>query len=96
MLVGLDNAEELAQKIVNDGLSVRQIEKLVAKQKNPTPSKKISSIKSPEFFEIEQDLYKSCGLQVKICPSKKGSGSVSIKYDSIAQLEKIVELLETK
>ncbi len=96
MLVGLDNAEELAQKIVNDGLSVRQIEKLVAKQKNPTPSKKISSIKSPEFFELEQDLYKSCGLQVKICPSKKGSGSVSIKYDSIAQLEKIVELLETK
>lgn len=96
ILVGLDNAEELAQKIVNDGLSVRQIEKLVAKQKNPTPSKKISSIKSPEFFELEQDLYKSCGLQVKICPSKKGSGSVSIKYDSIAQLEKIVELLETK
>lgn len=96
MLVGLDNAEELAQKIVNDGLSVRQIEKLVAKQKNPTPSKKISSIKSPEFFELEQDLYKSCGLQVKICPGKKGSGSVSIKYDSIAQLEKIVELLETK
>lgn len=96
MLVGLDNAEELAQKIVNDGLSVRQIEKLVAKQKNPTPSKKISSIKSPEFFELEQDLYKSCGLQVKICPGKKGSGNVSIKYDSIAQLEKIVELLETK
>jgi len=96
MLVGLENAEELAQKIVKEGLSVRQIEKIVVKQKNPAPSKRIASLKNPQFFDIEQDLYKSCGLQVKICSGKNGRGSVSIKYDSIAQLDEIIEILETK
>lgn len=95
-LVGLDNAEELANKIIKEGLNVRQTEKLVAKQKDLKPSSKIAKTKSPELINIEKYLDEAFGLKVEISNGKNNSGHVSIRYDSIEELENIIDILERR
>jgi len=95
-LVGLNNAEELAKKILKEDLNVRQVEKLVAKQKNLKPSARIAKTKSPELVNIERYLFDAFGLKVEINNGKNNSGVVSIKYDSIDELEHIINILERR
>ena len=95
-LVGLDNAEELAKKIVKEGLNVRQTEKLVAKNKDLKPSKKIAKTKSPELINIENYLYEAFSLKVEISNGKNNTGTVSIKYNSIDELDYIIDILERR
>lgn len=52
-LVGLDNAETLAKQIVAKDLNVRQVEELVAKQKNPEV-KEPKKAKDEDIVEIEK------------------------------------------
>lgn len=95
-LVGLDNAEELANKILKEDLNVRQVEKLVSKQKDLKPSKRISKTKSPELINIEKYLLDAFGLKVEINNGKNNSGNVSVKYDSVEELEHIINILERR
>ena len=95
-LIGLDNAEELAKKIIKDDLNVRQVEKLVAKQKNLKPSLRIAKTKSPELINMEKYLLDAFGLKVEINNGKNNKGSVSVKYDSIDELEYIINILERR
>lgn len=95
-LVGLDNAEAIAKQIVEKGLSVRQVEELVAKlkDKTPQPSAKKASSKDEDITEIEKDLIKKLGLRIKISPSKQGGGKVVMQYASVAELDMILNILE--
>ena len=94
-LIGLDNAEELANKIIENDLSVRAVEILVAKQKAPKPVKE-KKIKSEDISQIEKDLNKSLGLRIKISQSKQGGGKVVLKYASVAELDMIIDILEQR
>ncbi len=94
-LVGLDNAETLAKQIVAKDLNVRQVEELVAKQKNPEV-KEPKKAKDEDIIEIEKDLNKNLGLRIKISPSKQGGGKVVLQYASAAELDMIIDILEQK
>lgn len=94
-LVGLDNAETLAKQIVAKDLNVRQVEELVAKQKNPEV-KEPKKAKDEDIVEIEKDLNKNLGLRIKISPSKQGGGKVVLQYASAAELDMIIDILEQK
>ena len=94
-LVGLDNAEALAKQIIAKDLNVRQVEELVAKQKNPEP-KEPKKAKDEDIVEIEKDLNKNLGLRIKISPSKQGGGKVVLQYASAAELDMIIDILEQK
>ena len=94
-LVGLDNAEALAKQIVSKDLNVRQVEELVAKQKNPEP-KEPKKTKDEDIVEIEKDLNKHLGLRIKISPSTQGGGKVVLQYASAAELDMIIDILEQK
>lgn len=94
-LVGLDNAETLAKQIVAKDLNVRQVEELVAKQKNPEV-KEPKKAKDEDIVEIENDLNKNLGLRIKISPSKQGGGKVVLQYASAAELDMIIDILEQK
>ena len=95
-LVGLDNAEAIAKQIVEKGLSVRQVEELVAKLKDKPqqPSAKKTSSKDEDIAEIEKDLIKKLGLRIKISQSKQGGGKVVMQYASVAELDMILSILE--
>lgn len=96
-LVGLDNAEALAKQIIEKGLSVRQVEDLVAKLKEGRkPETKKTAAKDEDLAEIEKDLIKKLGLRIKITPSKQGGGKVVMQYGSIAELDMILNILESK
>lgn len=97
-LVGLDNALDLADKIIKEDLNVRQVESLVAKQKEgflPQTQKPRQS-KSSDVVDIEQDLNKKLGLRIKITPNKQGGGKVVLQYASVAELDMIINILEQK
>lgn len=96
-LVGLDNAEALAKQIIEKGLSVRQVEDLVAKLKEGhKPETKKTAAKDEDLAEIEKDLIKKLGLRIKITPSKQGGGKVVMQYGSVAELDMILNILESK
>jgi len=96
-LIGLDNAEDLAQKIIVKGLTVRQTEDLVNSIKNktlnPSPNK---TKKDPNLKEIEKGLTKTIGMKVKINTGKDNKGKITIEYKNPSELNTILELLERK
>lgn len=95
-LVGLENAETLAKQIIAKDLNVRQVEELVAKQKEPAKEAAPKKSKDSDIVEIEKDLIKSLGLRISISPSKQGGGKVVLQYASAAELDMIIDILEQK
>lgn len=92
-LVGLDNAVDLAKQIIAKDLNVRQVEDLVAKQKEPKKEKQ-GVKKDQDLTDIENDLKKELGLRIKITPSKQGGGKVVLQYASAAELDMILDILD--
>lgn len=95
-LVGLDNAEILADKIIKEDLNVRQVEELVSRKKEDKPQKEKKQPKSSDLSDIEENLKKTLGLRIKITPSKQGGGKVVLQYASVAELDMIINILEQK
>ena len=94
-LIGLDNAEEIAKKIVDKGLTVRQTEDLVNKIKNNALTQISKSIKKdPSLKELEKDLSKNIGMKVKINAGENDKGKVTIEYKNPSELNQILEILE--
>jgi len=96
-LIGLENAEEIALKIIQKGLTVRQTEDFVNNLKN----KKINSInkslkKDPNLKEIEKELSKNIGMKIKINAKSENNGKLTIEYKTPAELNTILDLLERK
>lgn len=94
-LVGMNNAEEIAQKIISRGLTVRQTEELVNNIKNHKIEQINKAIKKdPNLKELEKDLTKNIGLKVKINAKENDKGKVTIEYKTPAELNTILEILE--
>ena len=94
-LIGLENAEEVAQKIISKGLTVRQTEELVNNIKNGALEKISKAIKKdPSIKELEKGLTASIGLKIKINAKDSEKGKVTIEYKNPSELNAILELLE--
>ena len=93
-LVGLPNAVEIAKKIVQKGLNVRQTEQLIADIKNPKP--KPEKMTDRDLLQIIADLERKLSLKVKINAGKNGKGSVTLKYNNPAELSSILDILEQR
>ena len=95
VLIGLENAEEIAQKIVSKGLTVRQTEEYVNNLKNGTLNKINKAIrKNPSIKELEKGLTRTVGLKVRINAKDEDKGKVTIEYKTTSELNSILELLE--
>lgn len=84
----------LAEKIVNEELSVRSAEALAAalnSEKERKVSKKAE--KTPEVRDLEKNLSESMGTKVKLEEKKKG-GKIEIEYYDSEQLEAIIDYLK--
>ncbi len=93
-LVGLEQAEALAKKIVDKGLSVREVEQLVQKSKETkTKTKKKTN---SDVADIEKSLKQSLGFNVKISSSANGSGKVILPYADLSELDRIIDMLSNK
>lgn len=96
-LVGLDKAEEIAQKIISRGLTVRQTEDLVNRIKNNSLNQIAHNLKKdPSIKELEKSITQSIGMKVKINSGKDNKGKITIEYKTPAELNSILEILDRK
>ena len=92
ILVGLDNATFLANKIIEKKLSVRQSENFVKIFKKN--SKVIKLSKDPNIKNLEQSVSDKIGLNVVIKNNKKNKGTITFSYHDIDQLNKIIDIIK--
>tara|TARA_B100000686_G_C16786880_1_gene975831 strand:+ start:1404 stop:2252 length:849 start_codon:yes stop_codon:yes gene_type:complete len=91
-LVGLNNSSEIAKKIFEKKLSVRQSEALVRQFRNK--KFKIIHKKDPNILELQKSLEEKTGLNVLITNKKNNSGTISFEYNDLEQLDKLIELIK--
>ena len=87
-LIGLNNSFEIARKIVQKKLSVRQSEILVRQFRNKKI--KLVSKKDSNVLDLQKDLEEKTGLNVSINNKKNNSGTISFKYRDLDQLDKLI------
>ncbi len=87
-----DEQPQVAKKIIDGAMTVRQAEKLVKTLSNPSKAVKISD---PDIAHLEQDLTDSLGVPVKV-KGKGGRGSVELFFHSEAELTALLQFLTTK
>ena len=93
ILVGLDNAEFVAKKIIEKNLSVRQAENFVKIFKIKKQSLKGSRDINLQSLEIS--IREKIGLNVLIKNKKNNSGSIVFEYKDLDQLNKIIEIVKS-
>ena len=92
ILVGLENALLLAKKVISKKLSVRQTESLVRliKTKNNYSNKR----KDPNILSLEDELSNKIGMRVFVNNKRNNSGTISLEYKAIDQLDRLVEVIK--
>jgi ParB family transcriptional regulator, chromosome partitioning protein len=93
VLVGLENAEFVANKIIEKNLSVRQAESFVKIFKKTKQLSKIS--KDPNLKLLETSIIEKIGLNVTIKNKKNNTGTLVLEYKDLDQLNKIIELIKS-
>jgi ParB family transcriptional regulator, chromosome partitioning protein len=94
-LIGLDNAEELANKVVSNDLNVRQTEELtrktqtVQRKKNQTFENNSDSAMNDDFIILGQSLSEKYGVKVVVENSWNG-GKISFCYSNLEELDSIL------
>ena len=93
ILVGLDNASFVANKIIEKKLSVRQTEQFVQlfKSKKQISKKK----KDTNIIALELSISNKIGLNVDIQNNKRNKGKISFEYKDLDQLNKIIDIIKS-
>ena len=92
ILVGLDNASFVANKIIEKKLSVRQSENFVNIFKKRKKSKRI---KDSNIIALELSVTNKIGLAVDIQNNKRNKGKISFEYKDLDQLNKIIDIIKS-
>ena len=92
ILVGLDNAEFVANKILEKNLSVRQAERFVKIFKIKKQSLKGS--RDINLQSLENSIREKIGLNVLIKNKKNNTGSLVLEYKDLDQLNKIIKIIK--
>ena len=93
ILVGLPNAEFVANKIITKNLSVRQAENFVKIFKTKKQSFKTS--RDVNLRALESSIIEKIGLNVMIKNKKNNTGSLIVDYKDFDQLNKIIEVIKS-
>jgi len=91
-LIGLNNASDIAKKMIQNKLSVRQSELLVRQFRN----KKIKLVhkKDSNILDLQRNLEEKTGLSVSISNKKNNTGTISFEYRDLEQLDKLINIIK--
>jgi ParB family chromosome partitioning protein len=84
---------EVANTVVNQGLSVRETEALVSKMLGVISQKVAQKPKTqldPDVLRLQENLSEKLGAKLQMIPGKSGSGRLVIHYNSLDELEGIL------
>ena len=95
--------EHLAHRVVREGISVRELERIVARMKRPSPRRRSASARVDLPREhvqfLTEKLQHHFGTGVRVTPSstlpngKKSKGSIEIDFFSNDELDRLLEIL---
>ena len=91
-LIGLNNSVEIAKKIIQKKLSVRQAEALVKQFKDK--KFKLVSRKDTNILDLQKTLEEKTGLSISINNKKNNSGNISFEYKDLEQLDKLINIIK--
>ena len=91
-LIGLQNSVDIAKKIIQKKLSVRQAENLTRQFRD----KKLKLIhrKDSNILDLQRILEEKTGLGVSVTNRKNNSGTISFEYKNLEQLDKITNAIK--
>ena len=92
ILVGLDNVQLLADKVISKKLSVRQTEALVRLTKSYKST--IKKNKDTNILDIENQLMEKIGMRVSVNNKKNNSGTLTFQYKSLDQMERLIQVIK--
>ena len=96
-ILGLATTEqqiEVAGKAAAEGLSVRQVERVVQKRNEPTqPKETREAVEDPNVRAAIKELERVLGTRVHIVPRSESRGRIEIEYYSPDELSRIYELI---
>ncbi len=96
-LLSLSSLEQvnLAHEVVAKSMTVREVEAQVKRRQHPylMAQQQRSDVDVLEARERQKILKNQLGIQVKVSPSKEGKLKVTLKYDSINQLDELIKKL---
>ena len=92
ILIGLENALLLAEKIIKKKLSVRQTEGLVRLLKRS--SKKAHKSKNANIINTENELTDKIGMRVLLNPKKNNTGTLTFEYKGYDQLDRLISIIK--
>ena len=94
-LISIEDPEEqypIAQKIFNEKLSVREVEKLVKDlHKPPKPPKEENKTLQAIYQEISERLKQSLSTKVSVSAKQNGAGKIEIEFYNHEDLERLLE-----
>ena len=96
-LAGVDNLELqliLFNRTMNDKLSVRDLEKLIASYREPSKVSKSSNHLPEEYQRVKDNLRTYLGAKVDLKRKKSGKGQIIIPFSSDRDLNRILDLIE--
>jgi len=91
ILVGLENSELIADKIISKKLSVRQTEGLARLTKNKNIQK---TKKDPNILDTENQLSSKIGMRVFIHSRINKSGTLTFEYKDLDQLDRLIKIVK--
>ena len=92
ILVGLENAQLLADKIISKKLSVRQAEALIRFTKGNKST--IKKNKDSNILDIENQLTEKIGMRVYVNNKKNNKGTLTFEYKSLDQMERLIQVIK--
>ena len=91
-LVGIYNSIEIAKKIIQKKLSVRQSEALVRQFRDK--KFKLVSKKDSNILDLQKELEDKTGLNISINNKKNNSGTISFEYRDLDQLDRLIDVIK--
>jgi ParB family chromosome partitioning protein len=92
-LLALDGSTQIqaARTVANKNMTVRQTEFLIKQLQNPSNEKQVPQAPNQDINNLQQQLSDKLGAKVSIQHSTKGSGKLVISYNSVDELDGILD-----
>ena len=91
-LIGLNNSVDIAKKIIQKKLSVRQAEVLARQFRNK--KFKLVHKKDPNILDLQKTLEEKTGFNISISNKKSNSGTITFEYKDLDQLDRIINTIK--
>ena len=94
-LLGIEDSElqyQTANRVFDESLSVREVEKLVKLMNAPKKEVKRPEINQAVYEDMSEKLKQLMGTKVQILPKNNEKGKIEIEYYSSDELERIIDL----